>query len=481
MDRNHRILSGKLSAASRLNAYARQIDEMITRIGIPAEQKDSFVEWALQDMWDKFKEHRMNKRILIENDIKDLNIRIPNGTVNKHYEAHFDLPVDKISKVEIPGIENYGLSFNIDENGKCTISGKPSKPGDFILSINYNTIEGEPTSTQNLPIAFNPDPRSIWKEIPVDPEIPYPKASEESAYITVKAGPDGLPRKDLVAASRRGRSHAHEGKPRDDDFKMLHIPESDWYIIAVADGAGSAKLSRKGSEVACKTVVDYCEQQLKDNPAFEQAIRNYGADNSDESKKIVSDMVHNIIFKGAHIAQQEVIKLADKDKNWQVKDFSTTLMFAICKRYEFGWFISSFWVGDGAMCLFNQNTKTIRLLGTPDEGEYSGQTRFLNMPGIFNEDGAYGKRVRMGIVPEFTALFLMTDGVSDPMFETERNLNDYDKWEEFYQRLQNGFPEDEICGVDLKDDHEGAKLQLLEWLNFWSTGNHDDRTIAILY
>jgi hypothetical protein len=24
-------------------------------------------------------------------------------------------------------------------------------------------------------------------------------------------------------------------------------------------------------------------------------------------------------------------------------------------------------------------------------------------------------------------------------------------------------------------------LQLLEWLNFWSTGNHDDRTIAILY
>lgn len=36
-------------------------------------------------------------------------------------------------------------------------------------------------------------------------------------------------------------------------------------------------------------------------------------------------------------------------------------------------------------------------------------------------------------------------------------------------------------GVDLTDDNDAAKDQLLDWLDFWSPGNHDDRTIAILY
>ena len=36
-------------------------------------------------------------------------------------------------------------------------------------------------------------------------------------------------------------------------------------------------------------------------------------------------------------------------------------------------------------------------------------------------------------------------------------------------------------GVDLTDDNEASKDQLLDWLDFWAPGNHDDRTIAILY
>ena len=156
-------------------------------------------------------------------------------------------------------------------------------------------------------------------------------------------------------------------------------------------------------------------------------------------------------------------------------------MFAICKKYDFGWFIASFWVGDGAMCLFDKEAKTAKLLGTPDEGEFSGQTRFLTMPEIFHDPDIVSKRFRFTVVPDFTALFMMTDGVSDPMFETDKNLNDYAKWEEFYEKVKNGFPEDKIEGVDLSDNNEGAKDELLRWLNFWSPGNHDDRTIAILY
>ena len=68
----------------------------------------------------------------------------------------------------------------------------------------------------------------------------------------------------------------------------------------------------------------------------------------------------------------------------------------------------------------------------------------------------------------------MSDGVSDPKFETDANLNNPAKWDALWDDLKQN-------GVDLTDDNEAAKDQLLDWLDFWSPGNHDDRTIAILY
>ena len=152
-------------------------------------------------------------------------------------------------------------------------------------------------------------------------------------------------------------------------------------------------------------------------------------------------------------------------------------MLAICKKFEFGWFVASFWVGDGALCLYDKNSHTATLLGTPDEGEYAGQTRFLTMPDIFTDSSAFYKRLKCKIVPDFTALFMMTDGVSDPKFETDANLNNPDKWDDLWDDLTHNkeFP------VELIDDNEAAKDQLLNWLDFWAPGNHDDRTIAILY
>lgn len=234
--------------------------------------------------------------------------------------------------------------------------------------------------------------------------------------------------------------------------------------------------------MACKTVIDHCKSLLLDNPDFEASIREYEAERENQDKRTnVTRHVIDIIYKGAMKAHEAVKKVAEANEEAKLKDFATTLMFAVCKKYDFGWFIASFWVGDGAMCLFDEENKTAKLLGTPDEGEFSGQTRFLTMPEIFRDPDVVSKRLRMAIVPDFTALFLMSDGISDPMFETDKNLNDYAKWEEFYNNLKNGFPDDEIGGVDLSDDNEAAKDQLLGWLDFWSPGNHDDRTIAILY
>lgn len=156
-------------------------------------------------------------------------------------------------------------------------------------------------------------------------------------------------------------------------------------------------------------------------------------------------------------------------------------MFAVCKRFDFGWFVANYWVGDGAACIYDRKKGMAKLLGVPDEGEFSGQTRFLTMPEIFRDPQKVADRLRFGIYEDFTALLLMTDGVSDPMFETDVNLNSHARWDALWDTLRQGFPADGIPGVDLTDDNEGAKEQLLRWLDFWSPGNHDDRTIAILY
>lgn len=364
------------------------------------------------------------------------------------------------------------------------VKGRPTTPGDFTVNLCYKHkgwLEGEPVTVIKIPVAFNPDPRSLWKNIETPRDIIFYKPDYESEYLKVEGNETSGPRKDIVAASQRGRSHAQEGKPRDDHFKLYHCAESDWYIIAVADGAGSAKYSRKGSEIACETVVNYCKEQLLNCSEFEEKIRAYhNAENEEDARKQMSNIIYSIIGNAAFKAHKN-IKDAAIANEFSIKDFATTLMFAICKKFHFGWFVASYWVGDGAMCIFNKDKQTFRLLGIPDEGEFSGQTRFLTMPEIFKDAKSVMDRLRFSIEEDFTALMLMTDGISDPMFETDNNINSYNKWEEFWNKLHTGFSDDNIPGVELIDDNEEARFQLLRWMDFWSPGNHDDRTIAILY
>ena len=81
------------------------------------------------------------------------------------------------------------------------------------------------------------------------------------------------------------------------------------------------------------------------------------------------------------------------------------------------------------------------------------------------------QRIRLATFPDFTAIALMTDGVSDAKFETDASLNNPQKWRELW---------DDVHSTALTQK-ENPQEALLEWLNFWSPGNHDDRTIALLY
>ena len=88
-------------------------------------------------------------------------------------------------------------------------------------------------------------------------------------------------------------------------------------------------------------------------------------------------------------------------------------------------------------------------------------------------------RFNIDFIDDFSYLFLMTDGIYDPKFVVEANLEKHEKWMEFLSDL-NGQNEDGSA-VDFNYENEEIADQLAIWMDFWSPGNHDDRTLAIIY
>jgi serine/threonine protein phosphatase PrpC len=422
-------------------------------------------------------------------ELKNKQISFRNGKVNQYYEIDFDvekLDIPEIAEVSFEGLEAFGLQYVPEEK---KIKGTPTHAGDHNVVMYFKRTdwtEGKPLLQRPVTFIINPDPKSLWKSIPSEQDATktdYPKPDFDMDYVKVvskqtkgvlgtKLGSKTIARKDMVAASQRGRSHALEGKPRDDDFALYFDEATECYIMAVADGAGSAKFSRRGSAIACDTVLDVCKEKLAVHR--ESLVKHHRPEDADKNEigKILQDALGNAVFKAYKAIESEA-----QEKGCPVKDFATTLILSICKKFDYGWFIGAWWVGDGGIGVYRKEPEYLKVLGEPDGGEFAGQTRFLTMPEIISNE--LYKRIKFDIVEDFTALILMTDGITDPKFETDANLGRIEKWNDLWRDLE-GENEDSLR-VDFTDDNEQAAGQLLKWLDFWSRGNHDDRTIAILY
>ena len=67
----------------------------------------------------------------------------------------------------------------------------------------------------------------------------------------------------------------------------------------------------------------------------------------------------------------------------------------------------------------------------------------------------------------------MTDGITDPKFETDSELANPERWRNFWNN-------DLTKEVDFSRNNNTLKKEFLDWMDFWSRGNHDDRTLAVL-
>lgn len=423
-----------------------------------------------------------NQKMIMQNwilknridDILTQTVSIPNGTVNKKYQTKIDfntLGWNDFISFEIKGLENTGLEFNQNDE----LIGVPEISGDLKIKLLFR-VEGEAEDSvlneKIITLIINPDPKSLWKNLESDKNDPYWKQDNEAVS-------DQFLDRNVVIASKRGRSHANAGSFREDDFAFKNLNQIGWSIIAVSDGAGSASLSRLGSKLACNSVVDYFEQNLNASvlKEFDQVLVDHHAKATDETSKKISHFVYQNLSKAAYFAHQKIEQAAIKNET-DLKNFHATLIFALIKKYDFGYAILTFGIGDCPIGLLNKDSTEVKLMNWLDVGDFGGGTRFITMPEIFQSD-KFSSRFGFKLIDDFSYLMLMTDGIYDPKFVVEANLEKIEKWNEFVEDLKG--KNDDGIKVEFDKNNPEIAQQLSNWMDFWSPGNHDDRTLAIIY
>ncbi len=423
-------------------------------------------------------------------DILSLQIVIPNGTIGKNYSGHIDFEKLNLSDLifeQFEGLEEIGLYFN--KTNDC-IEGIPSLSGDLKFTLLFKVNgedENEELNKKVIQLIVNPDPKSLWKDIPSDPTDQFWK--EDDVSISDKIG-----EKNIVISSKRGRSHKNVGSFRDDDFAYAHFTKTGWSIVAVSDGAGSYSLSRVGSQIACNAVIDFFENHADSEKSkeFEDKIISYNETGEQSILKEIEVLAKQNLYRATVFVHNKIKADAEETFNTHPELFNNpkaksyldyyhaTFIFALFKKYEFGYVILTFGVGDCPIAVMNIEQTETTLLNWLDVGEFGGGTRFITQSDIFHStEHPMATRFNFTIVQDFSYLFLMTDGIYDPKFVVEANLEKSEKWLEFMEDLK-GKNEDHVA-VEFNPENTQIADQLSNWMDFWSQGNHDDRTLAIVY
>jgi hypothetical protein len=388
--------------------------------------------------------------------------KLPNAMVNNPYSEPLAVESGEVMKItKIEGLEATGVCYNSETQ---SVEGTPSRPGEFSLTVTY-VMQSGGSGLGQLDFVVNHDPKSLWKDIPSDEGVKFWKPDNASGE---KEGNEGWK---LVAASKRGRSHAHEGSCRDDDFMLINDHPEQWHILAVSDGAGSSQFAREGSRVAVNTSTEILAEKLTEHDvALVEAVSAWNKDQSDRADAELRQVLY-AVFNQAIYQAINTVHQTSKKENCKFRDFYATLLLAAHKEIQGQHFIAGYWIGDGGMAVYKKGEDGyLRLLGQPDSGEYAGQTRFLDPEA--NDGKDIMQRISFASVDSMTALFLLTDGITDPIFETDYNLQQPARWDTFWT---------EEIRKNISDTAGETEKNLLEWLSFWSPGNHDDRTIALLY
>ena len=266
------------------------------------------------------------------------------------------------------------------------------------------------------------------KPIPEAPE-PYPEAVA-TALADAPAGFRG------IGANVRGKKHKHDGTNCDDAFAFARA--GHWTVVAVADGAGSKKLSRLGARAAVSAAVSTLAAGLTAHALTERtasaewlaALGRDGADFAAADVQAVAASLHHAMRDALTALEQLTAELHARDditaflgRPAEVADLSCTLLLAVTraivadgKPYHL---VVGCQVGDGLIGTVSR-AGSVTQVGAADSGGHAGETDFLTSAG--KTEPAFLAKKTAAALPDLQALLVMTDGVADDYFPAADHL-----------------------------------------------------------
>jgi hypothetical protein len=346
--------------------------------------------------------------------------------------------------------------------------GQPAAKGAF-LSKGATPAPARPRAAEPRPGTVPPGPvlppapaAATWKVL--EPEDPSDPVAHEVCELRRRDADWNV-----LAASIRGKLHAHKAMWRDDAYAFDWV--GDWTIIALSDGAGSARLARIGARAACDAALRTMKETLAGyRPAPGPAEAPLPAD---------QDRLREALIHGALQARAGIMLEAQK-RQCPSRDLHATFLLVIHTPFKENTLVGAIQVGDGAIGVYTEDD-VCRLLGVADHGQYSSETCFLTTPHIEEQ---FAQRVRFSIFKKaMRGLAVMCDGVSDDFFPEDKRLIELFSGNPIQElKTKQGAP---VWGLMHRDrgvvrNPEAGKA-LLEWLQYEKRGSSDDRTLVLMY
>lgn len=189
----------------------------------------------------------------------------------------------------------------------------------------------------------------------------------------------------VIGTAVQGRGHEAKNVPLQD---QIYQQRGDVHVIALADGAGSARLSHIGAErtvqMACKLLTDQ----------FETIFAS--VDIAEAQQLVLAPIV-------------EQLHLLATEHDTVVKDFASTLL-AVAVKDKRALIVH---LGDGEIGAIKNGEQLV--VSSAENGEYANATFFTTS----SQAAAHLKLIKSRDITPFTAFFLMSDGTAHSFYSKQ--------------------------------------------------------------
>ncbi len=164
----------------------------------------------------------------------------------------------------------------------------------------------------------------------------------------------------VISASVAGSAHTRVGAPCQDSLGFSTDIRDGVLVVAVADGAGSARHAEVGSTIAAAAAVRTASRLLRlhTHPVYEGVLRE--------------------ILRETFLLARGCLAAEANSSGWDIRELSTTLIVAVCTPEMTG----AAQIGDGAVVTAAAAPEAdgedlLTLFSAPQRGEYANETSFI--------------------------------------------------------------------------------------------------------